>query len=143
MSYRYRDDISIADAAFDAWGNTEEEMFVSAADALMNVMVENLDSIHGKEHRTLHVESEARDMLLFHLLEELIFCKDTEGLLMRLSKVQLLRRNDHFILDAYVYGEKIDHTRHDLNVDVKAVTIHRFSAKQSSQGWKATVVLDV
>ena len=143
MPYRYRDDIATADAAFEAWGDTEEEMIIAAADALMNVMVENLDAVCGKERRTIHVESETRDMLLFHLLEELIFYKDTEGLLLRISKVQLLQRNDHFTLDADVYGEKINPSRHELNVDVKAVTFHRFNVERSSQGWQATVVLDI
>lgn len=143
MPYRYRDDIATADAAFEAWGDTEEEMIIAAADALMNVMVENLDAVCRKERRTIHVESETRDMLLFHLLEELIFYKDTEGLLLRVSKVQLLQRNDHFTLDADVYGEKINPSRHELNVDVKAVTFHRFNVERSSKGWKATVVLDV
>ena len=33
MPYRYRDDIATADAAFEAWGDTEEEMIIAAADA--------------------------------------------------------------------------------------------------------------
>ena len=143
MPYRYMDDIATADAAFEAWGDTEEEMFIAAADALMNVMVENLESVSAKENRTLHVVSESVDMLLFHLLEEIIYFKDAEGLLLRVSEIHLSHKNKHVTLDADVYGEKIDPSKHEFNVDVKAVTIHRFNVEQTSHGWKATVVLDV
>lgn len=143
MPYRYIDDIAIADAAFEAWGNTEEEMMRAAADALTNVMVENLGAVSGKVHRTIHVESDSRDMLLFHLLEEMIFLKDTDGLLLRISNTQIQRGNDHFTLDADAYGEEINPGKHTLNVDVKAVTLHRYHIEQTSKGWTATVVLDV
>lgn len=143
MPYRYIDDIATADAAFEAWGNTEEEMMRATADALMNVMVENLGAVSGKVHRTIYVESDSRDMLLFHLLEELIFIKDTEGLLLRISNTQIQGSNDHFKLDAEAYGEEIDPEKHTLNVDVKAVTLYRYHIEQGSKGWTATVVLDV
>ena len=142
-NYKYRDDIATADAAFEAWGDTEEEMIIASVDALINVMVENLDAISMKVHRILHIEAESIDMLLFHLLEELIYLKDAEGLVLRVSKINFVKNNDRMALDADVYGEEIDPAKHELNVDVKAVTMHRFGVEQSGNGWKAMVVLDV
>ncbi len=143
MPYRYLDDIAIADAAFEAWGTTEKELFVSAADAVMNVMVENLDSIDRREERTIRCIAESRDMLLFNLLEEIIYFKDAEQLLLKVSDVIFEMETGHFALTARVYGEQIDPSRHELNVDVKAVTMYRFSLVQTSEGWKATVVLEI
>ena len=143
MPYRYIDDIATADAAFEAWGSTEEDMIKAAADALMNVMIENVGAVNEKVHRTIRVESDSRDMLLFHLLEELIFLKDTIGVLLRISSIQIQHSNDYFTLDADAYGEEIDPEKHALNVDVKAVTLYRYHIEQGSKGWTATVVLDV
>ena len=137
------EDIAPADAAFEARGDTEEEMIIASAEALMNVMVENLDEIGSSERRTLHIEAESLEMLLFHLLEELVYYKDAEGLLLRISEVHLSRNIDRMTLNADVYGEELDPSKHDLNVDVKAVTMHRFSVERSSKGWKAVVVLDI
>ena len=53
MPYRYLEDIATADVAFEAWGDTLEEMFVAAADATMNVMVSDLDTIAPVEKRPL------------------------------------------------------------------------------------------
>lgn len=75
MPYRYLEDIATSDAAFEAWGTTLEEVFVAAADATMNVMVEPLSSIADLQRRPITVADNDLDMLLFALLQELIFLK--------------------------------------------------------------------
>jgi SHS2 domain-containing protein len=143
MPYGYLEDIATADAAFEAWGATLEELFIAAADATMNVMVEDLDSIGEKECRPIHLEDTAIDMLLFQLLQELIFFKDAQQLLLRVSHVQVTPHEENYRLEADAYGEKLDPRRHELLVDVKAVTLHRFRVERNPEGWEATVILDI
>ncbi len=76
MPYCYLEDIATADVAFEALGETLEEAFSAAADATMNVMVQDLETIADRERRPIRVEAEAPDMLLFELLQELIYYKD-------------------------------------------------------------------
>ena len=142
-SYRYREDIAIADAAFDAWGTTTEELFITAVDAAVNVMVENLEDIAPSHQFVIHCESKSLDMLLYKLLEEIIYFKDTETLLLRVLKITFKPMGSGFSLDADVYGEKINPDKHSLNVDVKAVTLYHFRVEEIPEGWKATVVLDI
>jgi len=40
-------------------------------------------------------------------------------------------------------GETIDRGRHALLADVKAVTLYRLAVEESTEGWRAVVVLDV
>ena len=120
-----------------------EEVFVAAADATMNVMVEDLSTIAEVEHRMINVEADAIDMLLFQLLQELIFYKDAERLLLRVPNVQIQQQSDHFTLTAEAYGEELDPEKHELVVDVKAVTLHRFRVERTDPGWRAVVILDI
>lgn len=143
MPYRYREDIATADIAFEAWGNTLEEMFVAAADATMNVMVDDLDSIADRKRQMIEVSSDEIDMLLFEMLQELIFFKDADTLLLRIPAVAIEKKSDHLILTGEAYGEKIDPSKHELIVDVKAVTLHRFAVTQIEEGWIASVILDI
>ncbi len=143
MPYRYLEDIATADVAFEAWGDTLEEMFVAAADATMNVMVSDLESIARVEHRMLQATTEEIDMLLFELLQELIFYKDADRLLLRVPNVHIQAQSGQFALRAEAYGEEIDPEKHDLIVDIKAVTLHRFKVEQTSRGWEAIVILDI
>ena len=143
MPYRYLDDIATADAVFEAWGTTERELFIAAADAVLNVMVENPDSIEKKEERTIRCIADSRDMLLFSLLEEIIYFKDAEQLFLRVSDVVFGDEAGRLSLTAHACGERINPAYHELNADVKAVTLYRFSLEQTGDCWKATVVLDI
>ena len=45
MTYKYLEEIGTADIAFEAAGRDLPELFTAAADATMNVMIENIDAI--------------------------------------------------------------------------------------------------
>ena len=143
MPYRYREDLATADVAFEAWGDTVEELFTAAAEATMNVMVRELSTIAPRVKKAIRVQEEALDLLLFDLLQELIFYKDAERLLLRVGGVRIEKREDGFELECEAAGEELDPARHDLIVDVKAVTLHKFKVEQSGRGWDALVILDI
>ena len=143
MPYRYLEDIAIADVAFEARGATLEEMFTAAADALVNVMVEDLSAIRREEELVIQLEESDLEFLLFNFLNELVFYKDARRLLLRVSTLAINRQGNIFSLQASLSGEKADRIEKYLNADVKAVTLHRFLVEQTGEGWKATVVLDI
>ncbi len=143
MPYRYLDEIAIADVAFEARGDTKESMFMAAATATMNVMVEDPNSIAPVETRTILVEADALDMLLFQFLGEFLFYKDAELLLLLPRSVEIEERDGKFTLTAQASGERLDLDRHKTIVDVKAVTMHLFEVARTDDGWKSTVVLDI
>ncbi len=143
MPYRYLGDIAIADIAFEAQANTREALFVEAGNALTNVMVEDLQSIHPVEHRNFHIKARDLERLLFEFLQVLIFYKDAEQLLLTVPKVSITEKDDNLFLNAEAAGERINPETHELNADVKAVTLHRFHVRHDPEGWKTTVVLDV
>ena len=143
MPYRYLPDIAIADVAFEAWAETLEELFLAAADATMNVMVGYLGTIAERETRLVQAEETAVDMLLFQLLQELIYYKDAERLLLRIKSLEIRRLDGRYVLKAEACGEELDSARHDLVVDVKAVTLHRYRVEPTARGWEATVILDI
>ncbi|MFN3532966.1 MAG: archease [Candidatus Brocadia sp.] len=143
MPYKFLEDIAIADIAFKAWGKDLEEAFTAAADATLNVMVEELDSIRPREKREIKLENSELDILLFNFLQEFIYYKDSEQLMLRVSQIQI-RGGDHdYVLEAILMGEKLDPGRHHPRVDVKAVTLHRFRLEKTNYGWETQVILDI
>ena len=143
MPYAYTDDIAIADLAFRAWGQTVEETFIAAAEATMHTMVEDLATIAPQAERAFELHDEQLDLLLWQFLQELLFYKDAQRLLLRVYEVQITGRDHGFALQARAAGEPMDPARHALGADVKGVTLHRLQVVQSPNGWEATVVLDV
>ena len=143
MSFQFLEDAPTADVGFVATGDTLEACFRAAADATLEVMVANPEALRLRERRTLHVESDAVDLLLLKLLEELIYYKDAEGLFLRVTQLTAVHDGGPWVVDATAAGEAIDPTRHQLAGDVKAVTLHRLRVVHTEDGWQATVVLDV
>ena len=143
MPYHYLEEIGTADIAFEATGRDLAELFRDAADATTNVMIDNIEAIQPRETRRIELSNEQLDMLLFDFLQELIFLKDAERLLLRIREVQITKRDENYFLKATVEGETLDAERHHQRADVKAVTLHNFSVEQVDDGWKARVLLDI
>jgi SHS2 domain-containing protein len=80
---------------------------------------------------------------LLQFLQELLFYKDAQRLLLRVSAVQITTHEHGFDLQARAAGEPLDPARHALGADVKGVTLHRLQVVQTPNGWEATVTLDV
>lgn len=143
MPYEYRGDIAHADIAFNAWAETLEELFQDAARATMQVMVENLSAVRPTRTVDLQLDQENEEMLLFDFLNELIFYKDAQRLLLLPAQLAVSKTETGYALKGTLQGEEIDVARHNMNTDVKAVTMLRYSLARVPEGWRATVVLDV
>jgi len=66
-----------------------------------------------------------------------------DKLFQRVPYVEILKDKNIYHLTAEATGEKLNPLGHELLVDVKAVTLHRFTVKQTPEGWEATVILDI
>ena len=143
MPYEYSEEIGTADIAFEATGRDLSELFRDATDATTNVMIDNIEAIQPRETRQIELSNDKLDMLLFDLLQELIFLKDAERLLLRVRDAQIDMRDATYFLKANVAGEELDSERHQQRADVKAVTLHNFSVERTEGGWKARVLLDI
>ena len=141
--YRYLEEIATADVAFEAWGATPEETFLAAADATLNTMVEEIGTVAPLERRVFSFTADSLDLLLFELLQELVYHKDADQLLLRVRDLRIEETGSGYRLHADAIGETIDRARHPLLADVKAVTLHRLAVERSASGWRAVVVLDV
>ena len=143
MHYKYLEDIGTADIAFEACGRDLAELFRVAADATMNVMIDNLNAIEPCETRRIELKNDQIDMLLFDFLQELIYFKDTDRLLLRVRDVQIDEKESSYFLKVIAAGEKLDSARHHQRADVKAVTLHQFRVEKIDNEWKASVILDI
>ncbi len=141
MPYEYIEGYTMADVAFEATGKTIEEMFESAAKALTNSMVSDLKAIEAKKTISIKVESKDAERLLHDFLQEILFYKDAENLIFSEYSIKV-SRSDGYLLEADMKGEEINMDKHDLVVDVKAVSWHRYKVEEK-EGWRAFVILDV
>ncbi len=143
MPYKFLEGLTVADVAFEATGKTLKELFQSAADATTETMVRDLSSVKQTVKKKFEVEAENVEMLLYKFLQEIIFYKDAEMLLFSKYELDFIPQKKRWKLIALVHGEKLDMNKHELIVDVKAVTLHKYSVEEGSNGWRAQVILDI
>jgi SHS2 domain-containing protein len=143
MPYSYIDDIAIADVAFRAEGTSLEEVFLSSWNATLNVLVEKPEKISPRETKKVMLQAKRADMLLFSFLNELLYFKDAEQLLLQVDHLSIQQPHKNPSLSAVLKGEKLDRRKHRFGTDVKAVTLHLLTVKETAGGWEATAVLDV
>ncbi|MFQ5761984.1 MAG: archease [Candidatus Bathyarchaeia archaeon] len=141
MSYDFLDDIATGDVAFKATGRTLDELFASAAEATLEVMVATA-TVEPKILRELELENMDIEALLYDFLENIIYLKDSEYLVFGKLGVKV-QTDKPYKLKATLHGEKIDPSKHELRNDVKAVTYHMFEVKKDTEGWNAQVILDI
>ena len=143
MPYEYLEDSVTSDVTLRAWGRNLDELFTAAADATTNVMVGAVESISPTVTKVASVNADALDLLLLRFLEELIFHKDAEGLILRATDVGVEAIDHSHQVHALLRGEPIDAHKHELLADIKAVAVHALRVEHTDSGWQAQVTLDV
>jgi len=128
-----------ADLGLRITADTLQALYEQAATGLFSLMAVNLDQVRPDIQKTLTIEGEDRDYLLFDLLNELLFLFETEHLLF--SQFEAVYENDQ--LQVLCRGEAVDRDRHDLHHEVKAITYHDLFVRQTDQGWLAEVIVDI
>ena len=153
MPYKFTPEVTMADVAFKAEGKTLEELFGACAEAVTITMVKELESVKRTKKIKVKIEAKTIELLLFNFLNELLFYKDAKQLLFSKYVIKIKKLKGEFTLSATLHGEKLNMKKHELIVDVKAVTMHLFEVKREKitdrrhkrpyTVWKAQVVLDI
>ncbi len=139
--YIFIDDIATADVAIESRGDTLEELFTASAIATFEVMVDT-GSVQPEIKKALHLENSEIDGLLFDWIAEIIYLKDAEFMLFGKYDIKITKAKN-YCLDAEIFGEEIDQSKHDLRCDVKAITFHLFEVYEKNGKWIARFILDI
>mgnify|MGYP001616594337 CR=1 FL=1 len=141
-SFNFLPDIATADVAFEAKGNSLNEVFEASAEALCEVMAKR-STIKPTKKKKIQLSAETYDQLLFDFLSELIFMKDVDAIVFSAVKVDIKEQQKKISLKATAEGAPINPSTQELGNDVKAVTLHMFSLKKEGNQWRAHIVLDI
>ena len=128
-----------ADIGIRAFGRTLEELFINAAKALFDIL---MDPDPIREILTREVEIQGSDLedLLVRWLGELLYLCEGEGYLFReFSIIQLTPSS----LKAAARGERFDPGRHKFKNEIKAVTYHQVEVSKKEGIWVGKVIFDL
>ena len=128
-----------ADIALRIYGETLEQLFAHAAEALFTT----LGTYRWKEESVRHtvtLEAAGHEELLHDWLAQLNYMHQTRReVYCRFDVRHVCDRR----LEATIAGEAIDPQLHSIEIEIKAVTYHKLSVKKTEQGWQAFVIFDI
>jgi SHS2 domain-containing protein len=139
--FEFVDDVT-SDVSFEARGETLEDLFAAAAEALLAVTLADPAGLGDAVARPLELEEPDVELLLLRFLGELVFLRDARGLLLRAGSLRI-SPGPPARLEGELRGEPLDAGRHVLEADVKAVTAYGLRVLRQDGGWCARVTLDV
>jgi len=142
-SFRFVDDIALADLAFEVNGDTLQDVFQGATDAMIEALA-NPETIGSTWQEAIDLEDADPGALLFDWLSELVYWKDAAGVVFSRSEVMVAQAEDSlWKLKARVHGDPVKVASQELRADVKGVTKHLYRLAHEDGRWTARVVLDV
>jgi SHS2 domain-containing protein len=142
-TFQFLDDIAMADLAFDASGDSLQDVCQGATNAVIEAMA-NPGTIGSTWQRAIDRADEDPAELLFDWLSDLVYWKDAAGVVFSKSDVRLTQQEGGlWKLQAQLYGEPINVSTQELRADVKGVTKHLYQLSEHDGRWSARVVLDV
>ena len=133
-----------ADVQARCWGKSLEEAFNQTAYSLMATITPDLKKISPKVEKKIKIEAEDKQALLFDFLSELLYIFDVNELVFNTIKVQIIKKSeDLYLLNALLRGEKFDVTKHEIGVEVKAITYSFMEITESKNKVEISIVFDI
>jgi SHS2 domain-containing protein len=141
-TFRFLEEIAWADIGFEAEGESIEEVFRGATQAVLETMA-TPSTVSGGWECAIERSDLDPSALLFDWLSEVVYWKDAAGVVFREAPLTMTREGEFWLLQARLIGAPVDQLIQELHADVKGVTKHLYELKQTGGRWKVRVVLDV
>ncbi|MEO6808496.1 MAG: archease [Isosphaeraceae bacterium] len=130
-----------ADVGLRIVGTDLDDLFRTAAEGLIDYIVVNRDAVRTTVNESVILRADSTADLLLDWLGELIFRCETSHMLYSQFNVHVSANG--LDLTAEIKGEPIDHDRHVLDHEVKAVTRHGATLHHDGDEWHAELILDI
>jgi SHS2 domain-containing protein len=114
-------------------------LYADAGRALFSLIVANPESVRLVDRFQLEIAGDRYDDLLFDWLAELLYKFDGEHLLVGRFEVCVDAKG----LKATLHGEPVDRHRHELDMEIKAITYHGLKVERQDGQWLAEVIVDI
>lgn len=128
-----------ADIGIEAYGKTKRELFLNSATGLMSIIAGD-SKIDRKETFDISIHAIDEESLLVKWLSEILYFYDAKKFLTCDADFKFLNETS---LIAKLYGENFTSEKHELNIDVKAVTYHQLEIKKEKDLWSCRVFFDI
>jgi SHS2 domain-containing protein len=128
-----------ADIGARVRADTPAEAFAAITEATIDFILDR-STVEPRETWTITLDADGWTDLLVAWLEEVLYTVEGED---RIPRSVTFTELDEEHLSALLSGERLDPDRHELKLQIKAVTYHQLVAQQTPNGFVAQVIFDI
>ncbi len=128
-----------ADIGIKAFGENLAESFENAAKAMFDLITDNSE-IDNIGQYTIKLEAPDLEQLLVDWLSELLFLNSAKNLVFGFFKIKIDEEHPH--LNAKIFGENFNVSKHKIGMEIKAVTYHMLKVN-NNYPFSAQVLFDI
>jgi SHS2 domain-containing protein len=135
-------DYEILDHTADIWvrvyGKSLDDLLRNAALAMMELITDR-EKVNKSQEIEIKVQGETEEELLVHWLGEILFFHQAKKMVFHDFKVNLSETE----VEGKAFGESIDVERHEIGLDIKAVTYHNLKIEPLNDRLKVDIIFDI
>ena len=142
MPWKYLEEEAIADIAIEVTTNTLDELFQDACYSICHLMTD-LKLFEAIDTREFSFSNKGLDLLLYQVLEELLFLKDAELFFVKEVSCKIIQEKEESFAQVSFIGGKFNRTKHKTGNDIKSITFSNFFVQKENRRWRAHFIVDV
>ena len=130
------------DIGIRAYGGTLEELFINAAQGLLEAIAD-LSTVGTTKQSKIQVSARSLEELMVAWLDELNFRHEVEEVFFRRVEMREISEAPYRLV-AVAYGEPVDFAKHVVYTEIKSITYHQLIVEQRRDDqWMAQIIFDL
>ena len=130
------------DIGIRAYGATLEELFINAAQGLLEAIAD-VSTVDATTETDIEVSAESLEELMVAWLDELNFRHEVEEAFFQRVEIREISEAP-YCLTAIAYGEPVDFAKHVVYTEIKSITYHQLIVERTPDNrWIAQVIFDL
>jgi len=127
MSYKTLEHAT--DAIIEVTADNLKEAFEIAGISVIDTILDS-SKVEENDSKKLIVKGKDLKYLLYNWLEEMIILTITDGFAGKKIVLEITK-DDEYEIDAEIFGEVIDLTKHEFKVEIKSPTFHEMEIEEN------------
>jgi SHS2 domain-containing protein len=128
-----------ADIGLKAYGRNLGELFKNSALGMFEIIAD-LKDVKPETPLTIELGAVTREELLVNWLRELLYQYNTQEILFKNFEIEKITDNR---ISAKAWGQAFNRQKHNLKMEIKAVTYYELKIEKEKEGWMSQVIFDV
>ncbi len=132
-----------ADIAAEVSAENYNDLFIISALAWKDSVAGNF-SLDKPEEKEIEINDRSLEELLVHFLSELnylLFVK--KWIFSKVKNITVKENERQFEAKIKITGEPVEENKHELKIEIKAVTFHQMDIKYGDGKYKTIIVFDI